>query len=184
MTEAIIFAIVAVVLLLVLLWLVREPRVVTPTAAEGKLRLEGLFQLHCRHFPQVRQVLSRADEEYMRRRASSGLRRQWQRERRNVARQYLAGLRADFSRLNRLARLVAALAPEVRQTQEAELLWLGLRFRILYVLVSLRLETGFLSVPELGRLADLVGGLAAQIDTGIATLSENSLLRLRADFNA
>ncbi len=184
MIETLLFAGGALALLLLLLWLALKPVSPPTPAAEAKLQIEDLFPLHCRHFPQVRQALSSADLAYLKGRASQRILRQVRAERREVTRKFLAGLKEDFLRLDRLARTVAALSPEVSRAQEAERFWLGLRFRILYGFVRLRLEVGSVPVPQLGRLTDLVGSLATQIETAMAALGEASLADLRSSLSA
>lgn len=185
MIETLIFAVVALALLLALLWLAWRPASPPPvSAAETKLQIEDLFPLHCRHFPQVRQALSAEDQAFLKGRASRRIQRQSRAERHEVARKFLAGLKEDFSRLERLGRTVAALSPEVSRTLEAERFWLGLRFRTLYRLAWLRLEIGRISVPQLARLTELVGSLAAQIESAMAGLEEASVMRLRSSLSA
>ncbi len=185
MMQGILFAVVALILLGALLRLLREPgRSVSPKELDRKLQIEELFPLHCRHFPQVRQVFLAADREFIARRASRQLLKQWRAERNHVTRQFLAGLREDFSRLNQLARAVARLAPEVSRRQEAELFLLSVRFHVLHRLVALRLLTGTIALPHLTRLADLVGSLAVQVEAGMAELGEPSAARLRSSFSA
>ena len=181
MTGMLIFAAIAVLLLLVMVWLFREqaPTRRRPEPA-AKLPIEELLPLHCRHFPQVRQALSPADQEYLRERASARIRRQVRADRREVTRQFLAGLYEDFVRLDRLGSTVAALSPQVSRKQEAERFWLGLRFRVLHRLALLRLAFGSVSVPQLARLTELVGSLAAQIEAAMGALEEGSATRLRA----
>ncbi len=185
MTGVTIFVGLALLLLLALLWLLRErPEARRAPVATTKLPIEELFPLHCRHFPQVRQALSTADQQYLKERASRRIQRQSRSDRLDVARQFLAGLREDFSRLEHLGRAVAALSPAVRRALEAERLWLGIRFRILYQVVWLRLATGGVPLPELERLTQLVGSLAAQIESAMAALEESSVARLRSDLSA
>ncbi len=175
MTGLAVFAVLALLLLVLLLWLLRE-RADARRLPEGALKLpiEDLLPVHCRHFPQVRQALSPADREYLRERASPKIQRQWRAERRAVTQRFLAGLQEDFLRLERLGRMVAALAPQVSRKREFERVWLGLRFRVLYRVVRLQLVVGSISVPQLARLTDLIGSLAVQIQTAMATLEEAS----------
>ena len=183
MSELTIFVGVGVLLLLALLWLLlrERPEAGPGSQAQLKLPLEELFPLHCRHFPQLRQALSSADREYLRERASPRIQRKWQAERREVTQRFLAGLREDFLRLDRLGRTVAALAPKVSRKHEAERFWLGLRFRVLYRVVQTRLMLSSVSVPQLARLANLIGSLAAQIEAAMAALEETSMARLRSN---
>lgn len=171
MIELVTFAGVAVALLLLMLWAARERAGSqrSPLAAPD-LPLEEMFPLHCRHFPQVRQALSGPDDAYLRQRASRKIGRRARAERCLVARQFLAGIEEDFSRLNRLGRTLAALSPRVNRKQETERVWLWLRFWISCRLVSLSLRTGRVSVPRLAHLAQLVGRLAAEIETAMGGL--------------
>ncbi len=185
MTAVFLFAGLAVALLLTLFWLLRErPEARRLPQAERELPIEELCSLHLRHFPQVRQALSPADQQFLKERASRRIQRKSRSDRLGVARQFLGGLREDVSRLERLGRTVAALSPAVRKSLEAERLWLGVRFRLLYGVVWLRLATGGVPLPQLERLTELVGSLAAQIETAMASLEEASRARLRSDLSA
>ena len=179
------FAGIAIALLLTLLWLLRRPA--TKSVQKGlraKVAIEELFPLHCRHFPQIRQVLSIGDEEFLRGRVSRQELKKWRAERRDVLRQFLLALGEDFVRLDRLARMVAALSPEISRAHETERVWLSLRFRVLYRLVNLRLYTGWSSLPQLTRLTEIVGSFAAQVEAGMTALEKTSASKLRADFSA
>lgn len=181
--ETLIFAGVALALLLLLLVLLREParpRSQHKLAGKQPLQVEELFPLHCRHFPQMRHTLQQDDERYLAQRASKKILRRWRAERRKVALAFLAGLREDFGNLSRLAREVAALSPRLSPGQERELFWLGLRFQALSLLVEWRLRFGFAPLAGLAQLTDLVGNLAAGVDTAILSLEEGSLSRFRA----
>lgn len=185
MIEVVVFVVVAVVLLATLVWLAREPRPSAPPgvgpaeARPGLPASEEFTALHCRHYPQVRLALSRRDAEFIARRAPAGLRRRWRKERREVAAQFLRGLRQDHERLSRLARVVAALSPQVSQKREAELFWLGLRFRLLFRLVQVRLRLGVAPLAGLERLVGLLGSMAEEIEARMAAIEAASLARLR-----
>ncbi len=185
MIELVVFSGIAVALLLLMLWAARERRGSqrSPQAALGP-PLEEMFPLHSRYFPQIRQALSRGDEEYLRQRGAPKIVRRARAERCRVARQFLAGLEEDFSRLDRLGRTVAALSPEVNRKQEAERAWLWLRFWILCRLVSVSLRTGRVSIPRMAHLTQLVGSLAAEIETAMARLEVASGKQLGPSLNA
>jgi hypothetical protein len=142
----------------------------TPLPARTQVAPHEPFPANCRYFPQIRQVLSPDDTDFIAQRLSAPAIRQWRAERRRVLRHYLAGLNQDFAALERLARTVAVLSPQVTRSLEAERLWLGVRFRFLYALALLQLATGFAGVPEFQRLTDLLGGFAAQVAAGMAAL--------------
>lgn len=185
MTAALIFAGVALVLMLVLVWLAHEASTPRPVhTVDGKPAIEELFPLHCQHLPQVLQALSKADEEYLRLRVSSASRRRVARERRAVVREFLAGLRQDFRRLDQLGRTVAAFSPEIQQEQETHRMRLALQFEFLCLRVRLRLALGRGPMPLLTRLTGLVGAQAAEIEAAMSRLEELSLSGVRADLSA
>jgi hypothetical protein len=179
--ETLLFVTVALVLLWLMLWLLREPgeRRAAPLPPVEHPQIERLFALHCRHFPQIRQVLMRDDEEWLRQRAPGPILRRWRANRRRVAEQFLLGLGEDFRHLTQLARAVAALSPRLSEKQEAELFWLGVRFRVLYLLVRLRLRLGIRPLAGLTRLTELLGNLAAGIEEGMASLEKAAMAQLR-----
>ena len=184
MWETVIFAVIALALLLLLLVLLQEPPVGRPTRAQlpqgQPLQIEELFPLHCRHFPQMKHVLQQEDEKYLEHRASKRILRRWRAERRKIALEFLADLREDFRNLNRLAREVAALSPHLSADRERELFRLSLRFQALCVLVQWRLRFGFAPLSGLARLTDLVGNLAAGVESTIVSLEEGSLSGFRS----
>jgi len=173
---------VAVFVTLALLLRLRAPKTAPPTRAQ--IESHEPFPVHCRYFPQIRQTLSPDDAAFVAQRFSAPARRQWRAERRSVLRQYLAGLSEDFAGLERLARTVAVLSPQVTRSLEAERLWLGVRFRFLYALALLQLTGGVAAVPEFQRLTDLLGTFAAQVEAGMAALEPRPAARLDGGFSA
>lgn len=175
------FIVAALVLMAAAFWLVGKPIAAQPPKTLPRsARVEELIPRHWRHFPQVRHALSESDQEYLRRRAPRQVFERWQAERRQIARQYLAALREDFERLTELARSVASLSPQVSRQREAELLWLGVKFRVLYAAAGLQLAAGAVSVPQLERLAEVLSGLSGRVEAAMATMAEASLGRLRS----
>ena len=174
---------VALLALLGLAWRLTAPRRRLPDSS-ALPRLEELLPVHCRYFPQIRQALSLQDESYLKERAPDRIWRGSSADRKKVAESYLAGLLQDFIRLEQLGRTVAALAPHVSRKDEIERLWLGLRFRVLYRLVWLRLFTGSTPLLQLTRLTQLVGILAKQTESAMAALGEASASRLPSQFSA
>ncbi len=168
--------------LLAVAWRLTVPR--RPSEPPGPLSLEELLPVHCRYFPQVRQALSTDDHIYLKERASAGIWRQSRADRKRVAARFLLGLQKDFLRLERLGRAVAALSPRVSRKQELERLWLGVRFRLLYRLVWLRLVAGSTPRSQFTRLAQLVGLLAKQTESAMAALGEASTGPLRSRLSA
>src|SRR6185312_6090985 len=76
----------------------------TRQASGADCDLKAILPRHYHYFPQVRQALSAADETYLLRVAPPHVARQALRERKAVARQFLEGLREDFTNLEQLAR--------------------------------------------------------------------------------
>lgn len=168
MKELFLYLPLALILLGLSLWLLR-PR---PAARTARPPFDHLLATppanHYRYFPQVRQALSSADENFLRRRLPPRLAKQALRERRAVARKFLAGLREDFSNLEHLARMVAAFSPVLSRAQEMERLWLSFRFHSLYVWVWLRLASGSMSLHQIERLAGLIGRLTNRMEQAMA----------------
>jgi hypothetical protein len=161
----------AMVVLGLLLWLLRR----RPNLNAGRASLENaaekVLATHYRYFPQVRQALSPADTRYLLRRLPPRIAKRVLRERRAVARKFLAGLHQDFSNLERLARMVAALSPVVSREQEFERILLGMRFRVLYLWTWTRLSTGSVSLEPIERLAVLIGQFATRMERAMAAVA-------------
>src|SRR6266851_10377552 len=184
MKELLLLLAFAVVLLGLLLWLLRR----RPTLNSGRSSLENAAEkalaTHYRYFPQVRQALSPADARYLLRRLPPRIAKRVLRDRRAVARKFLAGLHEDFSNLERLARVVAALSPVISSEQETERLILGLKFRLLYARVWLRLSTGREPLEQLEQLTSLVGRLATRMEQAMAAVSALSVPGFNSSLNA
>lgn len=176
MTEALLFVASGLALLALVAVLAWPRRADLPgNATHGEipdLSHEDLAPRHAKYFPLIRQALEGSDLAQLGRRIPSGTRRRLHSERRKLARRYLAGLREDFLRLERFGRMVAALSPKVDARQEAERLRLGIRFRVVYAAVSMRLALGQIPVPAFERLTSFVGSLAIRLDASMATVLE------------
>ncbi len=164
---------------LLLLWLLRPRRqsgvAAAPTVDEA---LDSDFPKHSRYFPQIRQALSAGDDRYLREVTSPQVAQQVLRERRSVARNFLRGLREDYSSLERLARMVASLSPVVSRQQEYERILLGFQFRLLYGFVWLRLSTGRVPLGQIEQLTELIGRLALRMEQAMAQINALSAERL------
>jgi len=163
------FSGVALLLLLVIVWLVIKP--LPNETLQPAAKIEELIPLHSPHFPQLRQALASADGQYIRRKTSKEVERQWREERRRILQAFLNGLVEDFVRLDRFARLVASHSEHFSRREEFERAWLGLRFRLGYRIMSMRIATGSLgSVAQMGRLTQLLGSFSARAEAAMARL--------------
>src|SRR3989441_12491697 len=97
--------------LLVLVLLLTRERADSRRAPEAAAALlsKGAFPIHCRHFSQVLQALSAADQQYMVQRASVPVRRQVRRGRRKVAQPLVTVIKEDILRLEPVRRNVPSL---------------------------------------------------------------------------
>ncbi|HVN09818.1 MAG TPA: hypothetical protein VMV61_12640 [Patescibacteria group bacterium] len=144
--------------------LLRHPREEKARRGPRSEQAEEFFPIHSRYFPQVRRMLSPEDVTYMSDRASPALFRRWKQSLQHAGSLYLEGLREDFHRLNRLARVLALRSPKLRPKQELELAWLNLRFEMLYGIVRCRLWLGRPAEQYLAKMAGLIGSLGRQLE--------------------
>jgi hypothetical protein len=185
MSEMIVVISLALAFTVLLVWLLRPRRHSAVAGRPGIDRaLESTFPKHYRFFGQVRQALSAGDNEYLRGVAPPHVARQVLRERRGIAKHFLYGLHEDFSGLERLARMVASLSPVLSREQEMERLYLGLKFRMLYVMVWLHLSTGQVPLQQLEHLTELVGRLALRMEQAMAEISALSADHLPSSLKA
>jgi len=166
----IVFTLVAVLLLAAIGWLLGKP-LPKETSLDLGNQIEELLPLHSQHFPQLRQALESTDLQYVRRKTSRETERTWREERRRILRSFLDGLAEDFARLDRLSRVVASLSPRFSRREELERVWLSMRFRFGYRIISMRISSGtFASVHQLRRMTELIGNLSALAEAAMARL--------------
>lgn len=162
----------AAALIAALLWLLLGPQRRKLDPAAQALEIKSLLPRHFQHFPQIGHTLKPDDQEFMRRRAPRELSTEWRKQRTRILRLYIRALAQDFRGLEQLARLVAALSPEVTRRQEWEWLLLGLQFRLLYRMTLLRVSLHRLPPDEMGRLAEMVTSLAMKLERWTDRLTE------------
>lgn len=177
MIELFLSTIAGIALLAVVVVLLRRPAALRPSEAPpAEINLEDLSARHCRYFPQVRQAFSEADEVYLRDRASAAVLHDWREARQRVMREFLNGLYDDFTRLNRLSRTVSRMAPQLDNLHEADLFWLGVRFRLVYQVALAELSVGRRPVNDFRRLAEMVGELGSALERTASVLAEGSAI--------
>lgn len=171
----IVFFPIVAALLILLLWALRSP-----TKRKGLsvdlASLEQAGRRHATYLPLIRQALSPSDFAFLSSRGSPELARRTSKERRRIALSYLSELREDFQRLLRLARVVAALSPEVGAAQELERLRLSLEFSWRYQMVRARLHSDLLALPKLNALSLMVSELAVRMETAMKELGERAAI--------
>lgn len=176
MNQMLLFLAIGLGLLAILIWLALSRRPQRKKEGEPPhLPLEEMAPRHALYVSHIRNALSTGDLEYLKGRVAAKTLRRVRKERRGVAKEFLAGLGDDFRRLERLSRVVAALSPRVDYKQELGRLWLGLRFRALYGLVWMRLLVGPAPLAAFNGLAGLVGSLSAELETVMNALAEKSI---------
>jgi hypothetical protein len=143
-------------------------------ASVSMAELEDFPRQHVTYFAQMRQALRTQDSQYLSARGMPKLARQIQTERRRVALRYLAGIRQDFQKLLRLARVIAVLSPEVNAVQEYERFKLTLQFAWRYRLAYLSLKLGHSPLPLLMELCHVVSGLSVRVEGIITCLGEQA----------
>ncbi len=168
-------------ILVSLVWLLFSPRAAQSTPAVEALDIEKLLPLHCRHFPQISQILGKEDDEFMARRAPKSVQKLWRKQRRGILRQYLNSLAEDFVRLERLARLASALSPQLNEAHQWEWLRLGLQFRFMYRVLAIRISLDRVTSSELARITNLITGLAGELETLMSQIA--GIMPSRLDLN-
>jgi hypothetical protein len=165
----------AVLMLLLLVWVLRDPR--KHGGTDGDLDSTDEFsQRHVCYFPQVRQALAAEDFAFLSSRGSPQLARRTRGERRKIALAYLSCLRGDFLKLWRLARVIASMSPQVGVAQELARLRLGVAFSLRYEVIRIKFLFGFAPLPELGSLSDVVSRLSIRLETAMKDLGERAAL--------
>jgi len=165
----------AVLMLLLLVWALRDPR----EHAEADRNLDSAEEFGHRHvgyYPQVRQALSAEDFAFLASRGSHQLVQRLRGERRRIALAYLSCLRRDFLKLWRLARMIASMSPQVGVAQELARVRLGVGFSLRYELIRIKFLFGIAPLPDLGTLSDLVSKLSIRLETAMNNLGERAAL--------
>ena len=171
----ILLSVFTVLLLAVLVAVLRDPSRADRAEVDAGSSEESSRQ-HVIYFPQMRQAMSAEDFAFVAARGSNRLASRIRRERRRVALVYLSYLHRDFLKLWRLARVIAAMSPQVGLSQEIARLRLGLLFSLRYQMVRVKFYLGFSPLPELGSLSEAVSRLAMRLDTAMRDLGERAAL--------
>ena len=168
------FASIGLLLLLAMAWLVfsairRQPRVVRDESREREC-------IHISKLPQIKQALADSDFIYLENQGYPVLAKRIQKERRRIALNYLACLRVEFEKLLRLARMVAAMSPNLAVAQEVHGLRLNLEFSYRYYLIYFRMVSGIGPLKAIGSLSNMVSALTIRMETAISELGERAAL--------
>jgi hypothetical protein len=175
MTNVFLFALLTLALLGALYWLSHlARRDARGTDILRRLSADSLLPQHYKYFPQVCRALSAEDARFLESRATPATRRAARQARRTVALQFLTGLRDDYQKLDRLARVLASLAPSANQRREVHRMWLAFKFGFRWRLIWLEIWYGAAPVNQLQSMAGLIGGLAAQMQASMNALQEST----------
>lgn len=138
--------------------------------------LEETGRRHATYLPVIRQAMTPSDVEFLATRAPNRLLRRTYRERQRIAKLYLADLRSDFDKLLQLTQVIAALSPQVAPSDEfrRSRLRLSLQFAWHYRLAVLGLYSGPRLLPQISNLCQMVGELAARMESAMQELSERA----------
>jgi hypothetical protein len=175
MLNVFLFALVTLFLLGALFWLSHRARK-DPRGADllRTVSAETLLPQHYKYFPQVSQAISREDARYLQLRATPAVRRSARRARRTVALKFLTGLRDDYRRLDRLARVLTSLAPAANQQREVQRILLFWQFEFRWRMLWLEVWTGATPVTQLQSIAGFIGALAARTQNSMNVLQEST----------
>lgn len=134
------------------------------------------FARNSRYLPLIRQALSDEDLQYLRSRVAVGLVTKARRERKRAALAHLTALRTEFANLQALARVVAALSPEVDSADEIHRLCLTAQFAWRSEMVALRVRCNVAPFRELRNLAEMVSTLNARLEAAVKDIAERAAL--------
>jgi|CZKC01.1.fsa_nt_gi hypothetical protein len=175
MLNVFLLALVTLVLLGALYWISQrdrqEPRGVDLLRT---LSADTVLPQHYKYFPQVCRALSTEDARFLQLRATPAIRRSALQTRRAVALKFLTGLKDDYRKLDRLARVLASLAPLANQQREAQRMWLAFQFEFRWAAVWLEVWSGASPVAQLQSMAGFIGVLAARMQTSMNVFQESS----------
>jgi hypothetical protein len=169
-----VFASIGLLLLLVMAWLA-----FSATRHRAEVVQNGSRERECIHIsklPQIKQALADSDFIYLENQGYPALAKRIRKERRRVALNYLACLRVEFEKLLRLARMVAAMSPNVAVAQEVQGLRLSLEFSYRYYLIFFRLVSGIAPLKAIGSLSNMVSALTIRMETAMSALGERAAL--------
>jgi hypothetical protein len=172
--SAILFASIALLLLLVTAWLA-----FSGTRRRAELIRAGRPEqerLHISHLRQIKQALSDSDFMYLDDQGYPALAKRIRKERRRIALGYLACLRVEFDKVLHLARMVAAMSPNVAVAQEVHGLRLNLEFLCRYYWIYFRLISGLAPQEAIGNLSNMVSALTVRMEEAVAELGERAVL--------
>ena len=125
---------------------------------------------------QIRQSMDPADLEFAKNKCGRELPARLRRERRRVTLLYLAAIRKAFEHSLRVARIIAALSPEVSTSQEYERTRLAWIFRWRLQMIKIRLLLGLIPQPQLTALWQMAASMAMQMEETMAKLGERAAL--------
>ncbi len=160
----------ALVLLGLLLWATRSPKI---HFAPGRDVFEALSESrHCSRLPQILQVLEPGDTEYLGETGHAVLMRTVRQERRRIALTYLERLQTEFETLLEISRVLAVMSPEVIGIQELERWKLSVVFAVNCGWLRWRLRLGLQPFAGLSLLSDMATKIVRQVEGATSHIAE------------
>jgi hypothetical protein len=164
-----------VVLLGLLAWVFKSPaRNVLPNLDAANLEDSG--RSHATYLPQLQHAFGTEDVEFLVSQGAAEIALRLRKERSPVVLLYLSALRGDFQKLLRLARVIAALSPEVEAMQEFERLRLNVEFALRYESIRIAVRLGLAPLPQLRHINQMVGALSVRMEAAVTELGERAAL--------
>jgi hypothetical protein len=131
-------------------------------------RVHGMAALynaprHQRNLSQIKQAMDSSDLAYAGSQGGDELANRLRHERKRVTFLYLDAIQSDFDQSLRVARVIAALSPEVSGAQEYDRLRLAITFRCKLQAAKVRLAVGIFSQVQVAGLGEMAASLAMQM---------------------
>ncbi|HUI51393.1 MAG TPA: hypothetical protein VLX60_06395 [Terriglobales bacterium] len=167
------FLALAVVLIGLLFWATRPPKLV-PHPVEDIFELLSQ-QRHCLRLSFIQRALQPEDTEFLGETGNRGLMRGIRAERRRIALHYLDDLQQEFETLLEISRAMAVMAPEVVAVEEMERWKLSLAFAMNCTLLRWRLYLRLRPVSGFISISSMATGMVRHLEAATASITENAL---------
>lgn len=164
----------ALLLVGLLLWAVRPPKITFDSA-------DAVFEAlsaprHYYRLPQILQALQVSDTEFFAERGYPELGRRLRAERRTIALEFVKCIETDYRTLIEASRMLAAMAPEVMAAHEWERFRLSVAFAWNCRLVRWRLQAGLGPWSGFAQISDSASALSYRLERVTTRIAERATL--------